>query len=108
MQKLSGSAVLSNITSSSEDFVVGDADEPSEEARGETRREPARALTPSPRPRTGREVARARDAVALRASRAGATARGAARALAATLAVAILRVGLPRDVRDEAAGGDAV
>jgi hypothetical protein len=35
-------------------------------------------------------------------------ARGAARALAATLAVAILRVGLPRDVRDEAAGGDAV
>ena len=110
MQKFSGSAVLLNITSSSEDFVVGDAEEPSEEARGETRREPARApaLTPSPRPRTGREVARARDAVALRASRAGATARGAARALAATLAVAILRVGLPRDVRDEAAGGDAV
>jgi len=109
MQKFSGSAELSNITSSSEDFVVVSASA-SEEARGGTRRARPRApgRTPSPRPRTGRAVAGARDAAALFASRAGATARGAARALAATLAVAILRVGLPRDVRDEAAGGDAV
>ena len=109
MQKFSGSAELSNITSSSEDFVVVSASA-SEEARGGTARARARARrtpSPRPRPRTGRAVAGARDAAALLASRAGATARGAARARGFARGGHPSR-GPPRDVRDAAAGGDAV